>query len=127
MATHSSTFAWRKSHGQRGASEAIDHGVAKSQTRLSNFPRFPINKILVQLREFSLKQVGKKKKKKARYSLAAQCFGLGALTAEGLSSFLVREPRWYKPHGEARKTNQNRHYVEKRNVHILSGLGKSVC
>ena len=48
----------------RGASEAIDHGVAKSQTRLSNFPRFPINKILVQLREFSLKQVGKKKKKR---------------------------------------------------------------
>ena len=47
----------------RGASEAIDHGVAKSQTRLSNFPRFPINKILVQLREFSLKQVGKKKKR----------------------------------------------------------------
>ena len=56
-----------------------------------------------------------------------QWFRLGALTAEGLGSFLLGEPRSHKPHGEARKTNQNRHYVEKRNVHILSSLAKSVC
>ena len=55
---------------------------------------------------------------------------LGALTAEDLGSFLLRVPRCHKPHGEIRKkkkNSQNRHYVEKRNVHILSGLGMSVC
>ena len=33
MATHSSTLAWKKSHGQRSL---VDYRVAKSQTQLSN-------------------------------------------------------------------------------------------
>lgn len=52
---------------------------------------------------------------------------LGALSAEGLGSFLLRVPRCQKTHGRSgKKPRQNRHYVEKRNVHILSGLGMSV-
>ena len=36
MAPHSSTLAWKKSYGRRNLEAAV-HGVAKSQTRLSDF------------------------------------------------------------------------------------------
>ena len=36
MATHSNILAWRISWTERGARRATVHGVAKSQTRLSN-------------------------------------------------------------------------------------------
>ena len=36
MAPHSSTLAWKKSHGRRNLEAAV-HGVAKSRTRLSDF------------------------------------------------------------------------------------------
>jgi len=52
MATHSSIPAWRIPM-DRGAWQATVHGVAKSQTRLSNFThslcsidRFPLNLVL---------------------------------------------------------------------------------
>ena len=60
-----------------------------------------------QLREFSLKQTRKKKKKEGN-SPAVQWLRLGALTAEDLGSFLLRVPRCHKPHGEIRKKKKKK-------------------
>ena len=57
MATHSSSLAWRIPM-DRGAWRAIVHGVAKSQTRLSNFQllleQFDIHKSLEKVQRFSI-------------------------------------------------------------------------
>ena len=45
MATHSSILAWRI-HMDRGAWQATVHGVAKSQTRLSDF-HFQVTKLSI--------------------------------------------------------------------------------